>query len=139
MSSGCATMHSARLIRRSSGPLKSFLPGTASRLFQQLARAGQRLRGGGSAHHPGELPGPLLVAAKLPDRYHVAPIRAWSLLHHEVMVCERSDLREVGHHQDLVVRTQALEPQPDLDRGLASNARSDLVVDDGGQPVRARA
>src|SRR5216684_8762847 len=122
MSSGWATMQRARLMRRSSGPVKSFRGANlslAACLVEQLASAGECLGRDASAHHPGELRGALVVGAQLAHRHDVAPIRARGFLDYEVVVGERSDLGQVRHDQYLPLGAESLQAQADLDGGLA--------------------
>src|SRR5712692_3302494 len=142
MSSGWATMQRARLMRRSSGPVKSFRGANlslAACLVEQLASAGECLGRDASAHHPGELRGALVVGAQLAHRHDVAPIRAWGFLDYEVVVGERSDLGQVRHDQYLPLGAESLQAQADLDGGLAADAGVDLIENQGRQAVRIRA
>src|SRR5471030_1980864 len=103
MSSGCATMQSARLILLSSGPENNR---------------------GISALPP--------EAARVPvHRDHVAPVLSRNLFHQQVVIGEGGDLSKVRDNQDLVPCPQRLESQTDLDGGLASDSRIHLVEHQG--------
>ena len=54
------------------------------------------------------------------------------LVHHQVRVGERGDLREVCDDDDLMGAGQPSQPTADLDSGAASDAGVDLVEDQRG-------
>src|SRR3989442_5292938 len=144
MSSGCATMHRARLMRRSSGPLKSLRAGTIccaralflARLVEQLASSREGFGRDPSAHHPGQLRRALIVGIQLTHGNDVAAVGAGRSLHQQMMVGARCDLSQVRYHHDLALGAYELDADTNLDRGLAADAGVDLVEDERWQPVR---
>src|SRR5690606_35224576 len=89
--------------------------------------------------HAGEHPGQLAHPALVVERDHAAAHHAAvaGLLHHQVLVGEGGDLRQVGDDDHLGGAGQPGEPAPDLHRGLATHPGVDLVEDERGHRVGA--
>src|SRR5438874_12539322 len=58
--------------------------------------------------------------------------------YHDVMVCARGDLRQVGDREDLVLFRNSTQRVANLQSNPAPNAGIDLVKDKGRHPIHAR-
>src|SRR5689334_8535695 len=99
---------------------------SAAALAQKRLGVLERLRvHGNPAQHARDLAWALLLGERVDPRVGAAFLRL--LLHVELAIGERRDLRQVGDADDLAGFGHALELAPHDERGLAAHARVDLV------------